>query len=245
MCLLIAKPAGIELPDNLGEICAEAAEVNDDGFGFATIDQVYKSASIKPDEFAALLRSKISKTDPAIIHFRFSTSGFTSDDNCHPFVLNDGTVFAHNGNISYKFSPRNGISDTGVLAQSVKNGQELFERCVELAGPSNKFAMLSPANRELKIVGEEHGSWYKDGLWYSNDYWRSDCRKSYYGGYTFYRGGQAYKSAAESARSFSHLTSEDLYPGNSLEDKIEALVKKYGITRVYESLGVVCSWFQE
>lgn len=240
MCLLIAKKAGTDLPENLEEICAEAAEANDDGFGFSTGDYIWRRPKIAPRKFAHVLRKKIKKEDNAIIHFRYSTSGQNNRDNTHPFQIKDGTIFAHNGVISDKYKPGNGRSDTATLAHAAENVTDLFWRCKELEGPSNKFAILSPS-KELCIVGEQYGSWEKDGLWYSNDYWRRGNRRwSCYP--TTYDYSDDYYD-----RDYTGLvgTQAKSYPTKTpprdflLESELSDLVDQYGFNNVREALNML------
>lgn len=250
MCLLIVKKKGIDLPDDLEAICDEAAESNDDGFGFSTGEYIWRRPKIAPRKFAHVLRKKIKKEDNAIIHFRYSTSGLNSRDNTHPFQLADGTIFAHNGVIADKYKPNSGKSDTAELASRASNVTDLFWRCKELEGPSNKFAILAP-NKDLCIVGEKYGSYGKDGLWYSNDYWRRGNRRwyttstydtDYYdaldrnAGYSSYSGtgytyGKTQQTQTSSGRDFL------------LEAEMEDLVSRYGYNNVKVALEVLQNVF--
>lgn len=174
MCLLMVKPAGVPLPADFADIADQAAYANPDGVGFAyaasgkVIRQ--RSVSVTPAEFARIAGDAIPAESPAIIHFRFGTSGGVSKTLCHPFLLGDGSAFAHNGVIP--ITPAVGMSDTATLAASVRRVDALLAACAPYVGPGNKFAVLQPSS-ELTILGEEHGQW-DGGIWYSNTYWRED-----------------------------------------------------------------------
>lgn len=226
MCLIIAKPAGASFPQNFKEICRKAAECNDDGMGFAVPEGIYKDHTVKPDDFYQTLIQMVDKDLPAVIHWRYSTSGQTTTANCHPFQLEDGTMFAHNGNVSYRYAPGNGKSDTAVLADSVKNVYELYYQCLQLCSPSNKFAMITPKElgNELLIVGERHGTW-EDGLWYSNLLWKTGRQRYAYQGGDYY--GACYN------------TSVTRYEG-SLKEKLAALIQKHGLKTVVKCLDNYC-----
>lgn len=177
MCLLIAKPANVPFPKEWVEMCKNAADTNDDGMGYGTVGGLmYKTITDKPDVFAEKCIQNIPTEHPAIIHFRFSTGGRINPQNCHPFMISDGTIFAHNGIISTAFPPTVEDSDTAVLAKSAANIEELHFACEYLVNNgSNKFASISPGG-QLTIIGESHGSW-DQGLWWSNcGYKRSSYR---------------------------------------------------------------------
>lgn len=218
MCLLIAKPAGVALPENIGEICEEASFINDDGFGFATPSTLEKQLKITPKSFSDMLTAKIKPEEAAIIHFRYSTSGTKDDGNCHPFIISDGTKFAHNGNISYRYQPRAGMSDTAVLASTITSMEALYAECQKLSGHSNKFAMIPPGRNEVVIVGETYGSWGKDGLWYSNDYWRVGNRKV-----------SMYPTALTNYAKGSTTTESEYL---DIRSRIQPLINKYGYSKV-------------
>jgi len=91
MCVIIIKPAGIDLPNS--KILNRAGAYNPHGFGFCTNEKLYKTLS-----FNAFMREarKIGIDDQAIIHFRYATTGSVKRANCHPFEK-DNVFFAHNG----------------------------------------------------------------------------------------------------------------------------------------------------
>jgi predicted glutamine amidotransferase len=224
MCLIIAKPVGVEFPSDFLEICRKAAECNPDGMGFAIPEGVYKGFNIKWKDFHETMLQMIGKDDPAIIHWRYSTSGFDDSDNCHPFQIEDGTMFAHNGNIAYHCPPAAGKSDTAVLASSVKNVYQLYYRCLQLTTSSNKFAILTPKElgSEIILVGERHGTW-ENGLWFSNLMWKVGRQR-----YTYNDYGVG-----------CHTTNLTNYQG-SVQDKIDALIKKHGLRTVVDCLDKYC-----
>lgn len=91
MCVIIAVPAGVQLPGV--EELKSAFQANPDGAGFVTKSEHYKCMY-----FSTFYRHlKKRKIDEAcIIHFRYATHGSVSLKNCHPFYKG-GVWFAHNG----------------------------------------------------------------------------------------------------------------------------------------------------
>lgn len=219
MCLLVAKPANVPFPKEWIEMCKNAASSNSDGLGFGTLGgRIHKSVIQKPEEFAARCIEEIPVGYPAIIHFRFSTGGRVNSQNCHPFMIADGTVFAHNGIISSEYPPTTDDCDTAVLGKSVQTHEELHDACTRLVkNGSNKFAYITPSGM-LTIVGEKHGNW-DQGFWWSNcGYRRSTYVVSGFRG----RGGHFYESDVP-------LNLGDLV---DLEDEVESMCRRVGAWNV-------------
>lgn len=178
MCLLIAKPLGVSLPQDWEQQCEQAYRCNQDGFGFAVHapgmkrPKLFRSIDIFPEEFARRSRKVCTPDTEAIIHFRFGTSGGTTRELCHPFRIADGTTFAHNGVLPIQPIP--GFSDTSTVASECDSLDSLIARLSTYVSANNKFAIL-PHSGGLEIFGEEYGEW-DSGVWYSNSYWRDDAR---------------------------------------------------------------------
>lgn len=91
MCVIILKPAGIELP--AVSLLDRAKEANPHGFGLCSPDVHYKGLSY--NQFKKnLLNCDINQ--PVLIHMRYATHGSIKKSNCHPFYSND-VFFMHNG----------------------------------------------------------------------------------------------------------------------------------------------------
>lgn len=248
MCLLIAKPANVELPEDFEEVVGRASKSNPHGCGFSTAGIIIKKYNITDSDFYKLLRENVTKEDPAIIHWRFSTSGTKDDDNCHPFRLNDGGVFAHNGVIAYKYPPMGSKSDTAMLAATTRSTNTLIYRCMDLVSPGNKFAVLTPYSRpdhELQIIGEKHGMW-ENGLWYSNDNWKTPRTKVTY--YQNYRDDDEYYAGGEWHRGGTSATTPAVYnPSTSLKTALRNLIQTHGLVKVVDELDQYCytQWGRE
>lgn len=205
MCLLIAKPAGIEIR-RLATLCDEATQANSDGFGFAYVQVnglVKHGRGLWKPVAQQRAIEKIGKR-AAIFHWRFGTAGGTTVENCHPFVLPDKTVFAHNG--IFPFQTPRGKSDTRVLADASETVDDLRAFTAKLIGPGNKIAYLHPGIKDPVILGEEHGIW-RDGVWFSN------LNHEWTRGYTPYRGSVV----------------------STLDDAMARLVNAYGLDAVLDA----------
>lgn len=97
MCLAIAKPANLLVPE---DYLKTAFRANSDGAGFA----YHKDGRVHIVKGFMQYEKFIEAWRPfaklaALIHFRYTTHGATNHANCHPFELDDGALI-HNGIIS-------------------------------------------------------------------------------------------------------------------------------------------------
>lgn len=117
MCLLIAKPAGVSVPERH---LRHAAIRNDHGLGVTwrdpaeTVLHILKSPQTTPATIDQLV-AKIADLTPfdALIHFRYATSGDRTEHNTHPMFVDDRRqlAVAHNGVIGQIVSNKD-ASDT-------------------------------------------------------------------------------------------------------------------------------------
>ena len=113
------------------------------------------------------------ETSHFLIHFRYSTHGIdTGLFNVHPFKVNNGLVFAHNGVISVKDDKKR--SDTRVfndtiLKQLPKNflSNKATRKLLGKFVSGSKLAFLDVSGKST-IINESSGEWEK-GVWYSID----------------------------------------------------------------------------
>lgn len=189
MCVIAAKPIGIEMPaDN--EIMNMWFR-NPDGAGimYAHNGKVHiEKGFMEYDDFCDKLEELNRKYDlknmAVVMHFRITTHGGTKPGNCHPFPISDSVGMlsklklntdigvAHNGIIDIK--PRKGISDTmeyiaGQLAPLYKAVPQFYKnkhlmQMVEYAIDS-KMAFLTKEGN-IYTIGKfmEH-----NGMKYSNE----------------------------------------------------------------------------
>lgn len=188
MCVIAAKPAGIEMPDI--ETITEMWYMNPDGAGFMYADKGLvhiRKGFMELDDFLEAIEALKNKHDltklPVVMHFRITTHGGTKPENCHPFPITDSVGMlkkldshtklgvAHNGIIP--ITPRKDISDTMeyVLSQLAplhravpdfykdKNLMEMVYNAVH-----SKLAFLTDKG-EIFTVGDFIE---KDGVKYSN-----------------------------------------------------------------------------
>lgn len=224
MCLLVVKPAGVDLPVDFEQAVHNAHSSNEDGFGFASGTQRYRSITLEPKGMIQMLNKYVVKDKPAIIHWRYATAGYIDRDNCHPFRLNDGTLFAHNGICEGHYPSSDGLSDTAKLALASQDFEDLYRRCDAIASSGNKFAMIDPSGNSVSIVGEQFGSWV-NGIWFSNSTWMT---RKYTLSYT--RDDQYYedlfKNQYEPSVGYGDTHSTDYV---ELQTQIRDLIVKFGL----------------
>jgi predicted glutamine amidotransferase len=115
MCLIVVKPAGIDLPQD--EYLREGAKRNSDGLGLAYLKNGENIVHIKKDFHLAqdlidFIHTNITKDDNLIVHFRQATHGLKDEGNRHPFPIcrnkdllrktevDSKYIMAHNGVLS-------------------------------------------------------------------------------------------------------------------------------------------------
>lgn len=182
MCLLVSKPAGVEI-DDIGSLCEKATRSNADGFGCAvrTANGIKIFKGMLPIENQVAIISEVGDSE-AMFHWRWGTSGSKDKFNCHPFKIKDGTVFGHNGVMQVPLI--NGMSDTHSIAHIAQDKDDLVARLSKnLSG--NKFVVM-PTDADTIIINEKVGTW-KGGVWYSNMSWNYTATATYSpGGKTIY-----------------------------------------------------------
>ncbi len=207
MCIIAAKPAGVNMPSN--DILRNMWNVNSDGAGFMYVENGavrIEKGFMKYKKFITALEKVGSRLDltatPVILHFRITTHGGTKPENTHPFPITENVGVlkklrsttdvgvAHNGVIH--IIPRSGISDTMEYVASqlaplkkamptfYKNkwAMELVENAID-----SKMAFLTK-NGDIYTIGDfvtDNGVLYSNHSyesWYS--YYRYNS-KHYYG----------------------------------------------------------------
>ena len=177
MCIAIMKSENKKISKTTLQRCYDA---NPDGAGFMFAEN--KELTVKKGYFTFkefYKEYKPHENKQVLLHFRIKTHGPIDKDNCHPFLVNSGLGFIHNGIISGYGD--NKESDTIQFNNSIlkkivaKHGNNsLFDDpMVELIENVIGYSKLVFLDRHgnYKIMNEEKGSW-NDGIWYSNSSWK-------------------------------------------------------------------------
>ena len=197
MCIAIFKPAGEFLSEVLLKNCFNN---NPDGAGFAYINtdhlgvkriKMYKSMDFEPFYKQYLRATRIANDSPFLIHFRIKTHGEKDIANCHPFMIDNDTVFIHNGIIS-GVSRHATMSDTRMFKREIL--RELPEgwmynsaiaTLIEDFIGASKLAVLN-IEGDCTIYNEKKGHWFGK-CWMSNDSYkeRKVYTQTYYSAKTY------------------------------------------------------------
>ena len=177
MCIAIMKSENKKINKATLKRCYDA---NPDGAGFMYAEN--KELTVQKGYFTFkdfYKEYKPHENKQVLLHFRIKTHGPIDKDNCHPFLVNTGLGFIHNGIISGYGD--NKESDTIQFNNSIlkkivaKHGNNsLFDDpMVELIENVIGYSKLVFLDRHgnYKIMNESKGSW-NDGVWYSNSSWK-------------------------------------------------------------------------
>lgn len=192
MCVIAYKPAGVRPPSE--DILMNCFTANPDGAGIAVIRPTADAVDIYKgfmsfDRFMEFAETVVTEDDIVGYHFRITTAGGTSPENCHPFpvsthvkdlkALSFHTRFAllHNGIIGqgdFKLK----LSDTQLYIKNTLAPR----RMQSIASESGRISLETKGSRVLLMDGRTHETamlgdgWIqdKDGCSYSNGSFRDD-----------------------------------------------------------------------
>ncbi len=186
MCIIVAKPAGIDLPSE--DILDNCFASNRDGIGFAFNKPGDNPIIVKG--FANVKKLikmwdtfNIKKEHNLLLHFRLATHGMKDQGNCHPFPLTNSledmrtlhcacdTAITHNG-VFGQMNKSEKYSDTMKFVSNILASPEIISNLntkpvVELirgyCGFSSKLAFLRADG--LSLIGDFEKD---EGISYSN-----------------------------------------------------------------------------
>ena len=210
MCIIVAKPQGINMPSM--KTLKTCFEHNHDGAGFAYLDNgnvVYKKGFMTFNSLKnALDKLNINKKEAIMVfHFRIGTAGTNSKGLTHPFKIcsdtnamkvteGKGSVLFHNG-ILADYNPtkenKDDVNDTMLFTKKVINelpkDWETNKAILSLVKSSisyNKLAILKPNG--LTLIGDfkkDNGIYYSNGSY--KEYTTVYASPRYgYGHYSYY-----------------------------------------------------------
>lgn len=188
MCIAIAKPADKELTKETLQTCWDN---NSDGAGF--MYNVNGSLKIKKgffrfDDFWKSY-SNSCQDKKAVVHFRIKTHGNIDVENCHPFKVNPGLAFVHNGVIhSVDTTKDKEKSDTWhfnsqLLQPLINKYIDILETDAaqmligEFIGHSKLVFLDSKDN--ITIINADKGV-EDDGIWYSNTSYKQSKKRKHH-----------------------------------------------------------------
>jgi predicted glutamine amidotransferase len=173
MCIIAYIPKGENIKN---KTIRNMDEMNPDGMGMLWVEdnklQTYKTFDI--EAFICHYRHVIKRVESNVVmHFRLTSHGTITEDNIHPFLVNDKLGFVHNGIIS-KVPTDKFKSDTRIFNEMILqnlpfnflNFEGIKQLIVEYIGFSKLTFMDDLGN--VDIINEDMGIW-DNGIWYSND----------------------------------------------------------------------------
>jgi hypothetical protein len=183
MCLIIHKPADIEIPSWVIE---SAHESNSDGVGIMSEGSALKWRHLEPE---TIIKKVAEYTDKNMaIHFRYATHGKVNKSNAHPFRLKNKGYLMHNGVLS-AYAPKDRKSNKS----DTRNFVDTF--CNPMI---SKHGSIPKVALEREIWGSticlmardgvisRYGSGWSEhyGLFFSNEYaWDSPTYERWNAGY--------------------------------------------------------------
>lgn len=199
MCVIIHRPAGIEIPFDKLKI---ACQKNNDGFGVAVFDRgkldilrVWNPKGNDPAALAKILEE--AKDNELFVHLRLRSVGNKNADNVHPFPFyKEGDVqyaLMHNGTMN-EYNRGKGQTDSEVFAHEIvkpllqnwKGDEPLNDAAFEGllskisgVGGFNKIVVMNSLGHSI-ILNKSAGAEILPGVWASNSH--SFESYSYHGG---------------------------------------------------------------
>lgn len=210
MCIILAKPAGVAMPDS--SIISECWENNPDGAGYmyASKGIVYIEKGIMTfDGLTSKLNALAERFDltklPLVVHFRISTQAGVNPQNTHPFPItrddkllgaraSSSTVgaMAHNGIIPCcsTYDKKETRSDTWLfvrdyVAKFAERDKKLLRedwiQTMIQQATSSKLAFMFP-NGDIVLLGKFER---EKGIAYSNGTYKEQKKLKYTGPYSY------------------------------------------------------------
>jgi len=175
MCVIINHTNNNSLDD---EFLIRIYDKNKDGLGVMYAERgkihVHKIIPKGPEEVIEFYKEHADIKD-CVIHFRRRTVGEISLANTHPFYVENGLYYAHNGDMPFEDSIR---SDSKIFAEDflrpiLKNGNSylIFDKnwadlLGRIIGSHNKLIFLNNEGK-VTIINEKEGH-YVNGAWFSS-----------------------------------------------------------------------------
>lgn len=187
MCLIIV--ANDLKTDQLIKDMEIAYKRNSDGFGlmYAKNNKLIIDKII-PKNFndcLNLFNLHKSETNKIALHFRFTTEGVSSLENCHPFISfeneNKSIAFMHNGarlpipllnkkNSDTYFFNENYLKPLFIKNKNILHSHYFMEQ-LEGHVESDKLVFLDTKANQFFIINKDKGNFIGKN-WYSNSYWK-------------------------------------------------------------------------
>jgi predicted glutamine amidotransferase len=185
MCVIIHKPAGVEIPEDL---LAAAGALNPDGWGLMGIaddGRLLVRRGLEVDAEEVYATATLHRNAELVLHLRRRTRGGVDEHNLHPFQVAPGVLLMHNGTLRFE-SRRADRSDTWHFVTDILRPlhqrhpglllDNAFHRVLEHGlKAENKAVLLDHARRRIVVLNRQHGFEF-EGLWLSSSRWIDSTR---------------------------------------------------------------------
>ena len=186
MCIAILNASGNTLPE---EYLENSWDNNNQGAGLLWVEnkklKSYKTFKYEDltDKYYELRKNAFIGN--IVLHFRISTSGKHNDEDLHPFFVDNGLAFVHNGIIhglgDHMYSDTWYFNET-VLKGLPKGFLDNKVICKLLKGEIGYSKLLFlDKNDNYYIINEHLGSFDSNGNWFSNNSHLESLSYYYYG----------------------------------------------------------------
>ena len=219
MCLLIVQNKNARVTESQFE---ETWKRNNDGVGYAFVKngeiKIKKFMKLKP--FKKAINSDVKRygsESAFLIHFRYTTHGLPNLENCHPFRIDENSVFGHNGCITSVDNDLK-LSDTRVFNNTILRDlpsnwyeSKSIKMLVSDFIGSSKLAFLN-SDGSYVIINEHKfgGHWNKlRSIWFSNDNYKKREPIVYHRNYTNYSRINNFSSVADKVKDVKKTFAED------------------------------------
>jgi len=171
MCIIIAKPAGVDPLDK--EYFKRAWEANPQGGGVIFKEDgkptKFKKGMMVKEDFLGMLELVNEKNTSFVAHFRIASKGEVKPENTHPFIYNRISL-AHNGTLA--ITPTEGKTDSETFGDTYLHDKDItwvkkYQALLEAYLGTSKFAIMDNVTGEILILNKRLGE-EKDGAWFSN-----------------------------------------------------------------------------
>lgn len=218
MCIIAYAPKGIEISK---EHLKNSWEGNSHGAGIMYAHQgkvIVKKEMTSFETFYNYYLEALELDVNIVMHFRISTSGGINLQNVHPFKVNKGLYFCHNGVLDITVPKDSPINDTQIfnnqLLKNLPDGFLFNDGIMSLIGyaiGTSKFVFLDKYGN-VKIVNERLGEW-NEGAWFSNTSYKWS-RSSYVSKYT---GSSYYRNRYDGwGTTYADFDNDDWYEDNNV-----------------------------
>lgn len=196
MCLIIVKPLGTPMIDDILKVVKGASKSNSDGFGFSLKSDYLTESSLYLDKgymdvdsmIKAIESLNIDDSDELMIHLRMATHGKVMPTNTHPFIVTDNEtelntltgavnkpIVAHNGYFS--ITCEKDYSDTWTWVKNKLSNQMIFDAITDMTTEFNPNVIKNHVgysnkiaimfpDKDIQLIGN---GWVEDnGVFYSH-----------------------------------------------------------------------------